>query len=68
MHLLSPFSLNLPLYEHKKRPSYDGLQSQPRSCQYQFTYKMFGKILFMSSCKIWHQLRAITMLQIREKS
>ena len=22
MHLLSPFSLNLPLYEHKKRPSY----------------------------------------------
>ena len=20
MHLLSPFSLNLPLYEHKKRP------------------------------------------------
>ena len=23
MHLLSPFSLNLPLYEHKKRPSYE---------------------------------------------
>ena len=22
MHLLSPLSLNLPLYEHKKRPSY----------------------------------------------
>ena len=22
MHLLSPFSLNLPFYEHKKRPSY----------------------------------------------
>ena len=22
MHLISPFSLNLPLYEHKKRPSY----------------------------------------------
>ena len=22
MHFLSPFSLNLPLYEHKKRPSY----------------------------------------------
>ena len=22
MHLLSPVSLNLPLYEHKKRPSY----------------------------------------------
>ena len=22
MHLLSPFSLQLPLYEHKKRPSY----------------------------------------------
>ena len=23
MHLLSPFSLNRPLYEHKKRPSYN---------------------------------------------
>ena len=25
MHLLSPFSLNLPFYEHKKRPSYKEL-------------------------------------------
>ena len=25
MHLLSPFTLNLPLYEHKKRPSYVSL-------------------------------------------
>ena len=30
MHLLSPFSLNLPLYEHKKRPSY--VQAYQRHC------------------------------------
>ena len=27
MDLLSPFSLNLPFYEHKKRPSYYGYLS-----------------------------------------
>ena len=34
MHLLSPFSLNLPLYEHKKRPSYQlqGLIMKNGSC------------------------------------
>ena len=28
MHLLSPFSLNLPLYEHKKRPSYQHIKAE----------------------------------------
>ena len=31
MHLLSPFSLNLPLYEHKKRPSYIGFLTESRT-------------------------------------
>ena len=45
MHLLLPFSLNLPFYEHKKRPSYVHFNVQTFSGvfeQFSVTSKFLG--------------------------
>ena len=58
MHLLSTFSLNLPLYEHKKRPSYNAKKQQQQNKAKQKNKQIIGVITLT-----WSQLIDLNWLE-----